>query len=447
MFKNAYLARVFQDVKNTNPYEGEFIQAVEEFLSAIDLIVDDNPEIEKLGIIERIVEPERTISFRVPWVDDLGRVQVNRGYRVQFNSAIGPYKGGIRFDESVNQSIMKFLGFEQTFKNALTGLPMGGGKGGANFNPRGKSDHEIMRFCQSFMSELYRHIGPNTDVPAGDFGVGAREVGYLFGYYKKLNNEFTSTFTGKGLSFGGSLLRPEATGYGLLYFVEELLQHQKSETLAGKRILISGSGNVGSNAAIKARDLGAIVVGMNDISGMIYNEAGLDVDLVKKIKDQRENLVNYNLLKPDTVFSSNPKDLWKMTCDLVLPCAMQNEIDLDDAVNLVKGGVQVVCEGANMPTTIAATKYFEEHGVIIGPSKAANAGGVATSGLEMSQNAMRLSWSEEEVDEKLKMIMKDIYHNIYQASKIIGKPGNLIVGANIAGFWKVYEAMKAQGII
>lgn len=447
MYKSAYLERVFQGVKDANRYEEEFIQAVEEFLSAIDLIVDDEPEIEKLGIIERIVEPERMISFRVPWVDDLGRVQVNRGYRVQFNSAIGPYKGGIRFDETVNQSIMKFLGFEQTFKNALTGLPLGGGKGGANFNPRGKSDNEIMRFCQNFMSELYRHIGPNTDIPAGDFGVGAREVGYLFGYYKKLNNEFTSTFTGKGLSFGGSLLRPEATGYGLLYFVEELLHNQKGESLKGKRVLISGSGNVGSNAAIKASELGAIVVGMNDISGMIYDEAGLDVELVKKIKDQRETLVNYNLLKPETIFSSNPKDLWKMACDIALPCAMQNEIDLDDAVNLVNGGIQVICEGANMPTTIAATKYFEEHRVIVGPSKAANAGGVATSGLEMSQNAMRLSWTREEVDAKLKTIMKNIYHNVYQASEKIGKPGNLIIGANIAGFWKVYEAMKAQGII
>lgn len=447
MYKNAYLNRVYEELNVRNQNEKEFLQAISEFFESIDLILDDFPDIEKLGIIERIVEPERLISFRVPWVDDNGNVRVNRGYRVQFNSAIGPYKGGIRFDASVNQSIIKFLGFEQTFKNALTGLPMGGGKGGADFNPAGKSEMEIMRFCQSFMAELYRHIGADCDVPAGDFGVGAREIGYMFGYYKKLRNEFTGVFTGKGLSFGGSLVRPEATGYGLCYFASEMLKNLTGEELAGKRVIVSGSGNVGSNAAVKASKMGALVVGMSDVSGMVYNPNGLDTELAKSIKDSRKLLNEYSLVKTDAIFSSNPRDLWTQPCDVALPCATQNEINLEDARNLVKGGVKLVCEGANMPTTIEATKYFQENGVLFGPGKAANAGGVATSGLEMSQNSMRMSWTFEEVDSRLQKIMKNIFQNVYRTSLRVKRDGNLVVGANIAGFLKVYEAMKAQGIV
>lgn len=447
MFKSQYLERVFSECLRKNEGEHEFIQAVKEFLEAIDLVVDSDPDIERLGIIERMIEPERMISFRVPWVDDAGRVRVNRGYRAQFSSAIGPYKGGIRFDASVNQSIIKFLAFEQTFKNALTGLPLGGGKGGADFNPQGKSEGEIMRFCQSFMAELYRHLGANVDIPAGDLGVGAREVGYLFGYYRKLANEFTGTFTGKGLSFGGSLLRPEATGYGLCYFASEMLSNLKGEDLQGKRIIISGSGNVGSNAAVKAQKLGAIVVGMSDISGMIASEKGLDVEFVKKLKDERKLLSEYPLLKTDVIFSANYRDLWKVPADIAFPCATQNEVDFDDAMNMVKSGVMMVCEGANMPCTEEAIDYFREKKVLFAPGKAANAGGVTTSCLEMSQNSQHLRWSGAEVDSKLKEIMKQIYHNCYQTSVRVGQPGDLVIGANIAGFMRVYEAMKAQGII
>lgn len=446
MFKSKYLERVFTECLRKNAGEIEFIQAVREFFEAIDLIVDADPEIERLGIIERMVEPERLISFRVPWVDDAGFVRVNRGYRVQFNSAIGPYKGGTRFDVSVNQSIIKFLAFEQTFKNALTGLPLGGGKGGADFDPVNKSEGEIMRFCQSYMAELYRHLGANIDIPAGDLGVGAREVGFLFGYYRKLTNEFTGTFTGKGLSYGGSMLRPEATGYGLCYFAAEMLSNLKGEDLKGKRIIISGSGNVGSNAAVKAKKLGATIVGMSDISGMIASDKGLDVDFVKKLKNERKMLSEYSLLN-NCDFSADYRDLWKVQADIAFPCATQNEINLEDARNIVKSGVTMVCEGANMPCTEEAIDYFRARKILFAPGKAANAGGVSTSGLEMSQNSQHLRWSEVEVDAKLKEIMKGIYHNCYRTSVRVGQPGDLVIGANIAGFIRVYEAMKAQGII
>ena len=447
MFKSEYLNRVYQTVVEKNGNEPEFLQSVFEFFSSMDVIVEEDKEIERLGIMERLVEPERLISFRVPWVDDRGNVHVNRGYRVQFNSAIGPYKGGIRFDKSVNQSIIKFLGFEQTFKNGLTGLPMGGGKGGSDFNPTGKSDGEIMRFCQSFIAELYRHIGEDTDVPAGDIGVGAREVGYMYGYYRKLKNVFTGVFTGKGISYGGSLVRPQATGYGVCYFGLEMLKNMRAEDFTNKRVIVTGSGNVGSYAAIKAKELGAIVVAMNDVSGMIYSENGLDVALVKEIKEGHRNLDYYKLLKPKVHFSENYKDIWDIKCDIAFPCATQNEINLEDAKKLVANGVIMVCEGANMPTTIEATNYFLENGILFGPGKAANAGGVATSGLEMSQNSMRYSWTFEEVDQKLRAIMKSIYHTCYRTSLRVKADGNLVVGANVAGFLKVYDAMKAQGII
>lgn len=447
MYKSKYLNEIFSRCLKKNENEPEFIQAVSEFLLSIDLIVDNDPDIARLGIVERMIEPERIISFRVPWVDDQGRVRVNRGYRVQFNSAIGPYKGGTRFDESVNQSIIKFLAFEQTYKNALTGLPMGGGKGGSDFSPNGHSDDEIMRFCQSYMSELYRHIGFDIDIPAGDLGVGAREVGYLFGYYRKLKNEFTGVFTGKGLSYGGSKLRPEATGYGLCYFAREMLKNLKALNLKDKRVVISGSGNVGSNAAIKAHELGALVVGMSDISGTIYSEEGLDVSLAHKIKKERKLLKEYPKYKTEVKYFESYQDLWKIKCDIALPCATQNEIGLEEAKMLVENGVLMVCEGANMPCNIEAIHYFQNNNVLFGPGKAANAGGVSTSGLEMTQNSMRINWSFEEVDKKLQEIMKEIFLNCYQMSIKIGQPGNLVAGANIAGFMKVYEAMKAQGII
>lgn len=447
MYKSKYLNEIFSRCLKKNENEPEFIQAVSEFLLSIDLIVDNDPDIARLGIVERMIEPERIISFRVPWVDDQGRVRVNRGYRVQFNSAIGPYKGGTRFDESVNQSIIKFLAFEQTYKNALTGLPMGGGKGGSDFSPNGHSDDEIMRFCQSYMSELYRHIGFDIDIPAGDLGVGAREVGYLFGYYRKLKNEFTGVFTGKGLSYGGSKLRPEATGYGLCYFAREMLKNLKALNLKDKRVVISGSGNVGSNAAIKAHELGALVVGMSDISGTIYSEEGLDVSLAHKIKKERKLLKEYPKYKTEVKYFESYQDLWKIKCDIALPCATQNEIGLEEAKMLVENGVLMVCEGANMPCNNEAIHYFQNNNVLFGPGKAANAGGVSTSGLEMTQNSMRINWSFDEVDKKLQEIMKEIFLNCYQMSIKIGQPGNLVAGANIAGFMKVYEAMKAQGII
>ncbi len=445
--KSAYLNKVLENVEKKYYYEKEFIQAVKEFLSSLDCVVENDPDIERLSILERLVEPDRLISFRVPWVNDNGEVIVNRGYRVQFNNAIGPYKGGLRFHESVDSSIIKFLGFEQIFKNSLTGLPMGGGKGGSDFSSRGKSDGEIMRFCQSFMSELYRHIGDDVDVPAGDIGVGAREIGYLFGYYKKLANKYTGVITGKAVGYGGSLVRKEATGFGLCYFVEQLLKVMKNDSFEGKRVVVSGSGNVGTYAAKKAKELGAKVVAMSDISGVIYDPNGLDVDLVEKIKGEYKVLKEYLNTYPNVSFNEDVKSLWRVKCDIALPCATQNEIDLEDAKAMVANNIMALCEGANMPTTIEATNYLMENGVIFAPGKAANAGGVATSCLEMAQNASHIVWSAEEVDNKLKDIMINIFNNCYETSCKYNQKGNLVLGANIAGFLRVYEAMKAQGVL
>lgn len=448
MYKSKYLNEVFENVKKKYSTETEFLQAVEEFFDSMDLLVEKEPGIEKNAILERIVVPERIITMRIAWVDDKGKIQVNTGYRVQFNSAIGPYKGGMRFDPSVNLSILKFLGFEQTFKNSLTGLPMGGGKGGSDFNPRGKSDAEVMRFCQAFMSELFRHIGPDTDVPAGDLGFGAREVGYMYGMYKKLTNEVTGTFTGKGIPFGGSLGRTEATGYGLLYFVAEMLKEFKKDTLKGKRIIISGSGKVGKHAAVKAVALGAKIVAMSDINGFIVDEKGLDVPLIDRLSEEKgEYTSEYLKVYPNAKFNPNPKEMWNTPCDIALPCATQNEIYLGSAQALVANGCYMVVEGANMPTTLEATRYFIEHGILFGPGKASNAGGVAVSGLEMSQNAMHLSWTYEEVDKKLEDIMKNIFKKCHETGAKFGQPTNLVLGANIAGFLKVYQAMVAEGII
>ncbi|MBO4540851.1 MAG: NADP-specific glutamate dehydrogenase, partial [Bacilli bacterium] len=392
--------------------------------------------------------PERIIQIRVPWVDDQGKIQVNTGYRVQFNSAIGPYKGGMRFDKSVNLSILKFLGFEQTFKNSLTGLPMGGGKGGSDFDPRGKSDGEVMRFCQSFMAELYRHIGPDTDVPAGDLGFGAREIGYMFGYYKKLKNEWSGVFTGKNISYGGSLYRPEATGYGLLYFVEEMLRTYFQDDIKGKKVIISGSGKVGSMAAKKAKELGAIVVGMSDINGCVYDPDGLDVDeIIELAKAKGEFFHDYQKKHPNVKASPISRDLWNVPCDIALPCATQGEINLENAKQLKKNGCYLVAEGANMPCDLEAIRFFNSNDVIFSPGKASNAGGVAVSGLEMSQNAMHLSWSAEEVDEKLKGIMKNIFQQCYETASKYNQPKNLALGANIAGFLTVSDAMLAQGVV
>ena len=448
MFKSAYLIDTFAALEKRYQDQPEFLQAAEEFLSSIDLLVDKDPRIQKNAIIERMLEPERMIKFRVSWVDDSGNVQVNRAMRVQFNSAIGPYKGGIRFHRSVNESIMKFLGFEQTFKNSLTGLPMGGAKGGSDFDPAGKSDNEIMRFCQGFILELYRHIGPRMDVPAGDLGVGAREVGYMYGMYKRIENEFSGTFTSKGIESGGSLARAEATGYGLCYFVEEMLHTYKKDTFKGKRVIISGAGKVGSMAAEKAIQLGAKVVAMSDISGVINDENGIDLGLIKKLgKTNSVVMDKYQTYHPEAKFSPNTKDIWKVPCDIAMPCATQNEIYLDSAEELVKNGCWLVAEGANMPTTIEATKYLREHNVLFAPGKASNAGGVAVSGLEMTQNAMFLNWTFEEVDQKLHEIMKGIFKKCHDASlEYTGRPDDLITGANIAGFMKVYLAMLQQGV-
>lgn len=448
MYKNAYLNRILAEVKEKYAEQKEFIQAVEEFLDSMDFIVDKDPRIEENAILERLVVPERIIQIRVPWVDDQGKIRVNTGYRVQFNSAIGPYKGGMRFDKSVNLSILKFLGFEQTFKNSLTGLPMGGGKGGSDFDPRGKSDAEVMRFCQSFMAELYRHIGPDTDVPAGDLGFGAREIGYMFGYYKKLKNEWSGVFTGKNISYGGSLYRPEATGYGLLYFTEEMLKTYFNDDIKGKRVIISGSGKVGSMAALKAKELGAKVVGMSDINGCVSNPNGLNVEEIIELAKAKGEFVNYYIKKyPNVKYSKVSRDLWKTPCDIALPCATQGEINLDNAKELKANGCYMVVEGANMPCDLPAIRFFNENDVIFSPGKASNAGGVAVSGLEMSQNAMHLSWTAEEVDEKLKDIMKNIFKQCYETAKKYGEPKNLALGANIAGFLKVYDAMLAEGIV
>ena len=445
-FKSEYVAKVYEDVCKKNANEPEFLQAVKEVLESIEPVILQRPDYVEAGILERIVEPERFIQFRVSWVDDNGKVQVNRGYRVQFNSAIGPYKGGLRLHPSVNASIMKFLGFEQTFKNSLTTLPMGGAKGGSDFDPKGKSDGEIMRFCQSFMTELYRHIGPDTDVPAGDIGVGAREVGFLFGQYKRIVNNFTGVLTGKAIPSGGSLARKQATGYGLCYFTDEMLK-DNGTSFDGKTVVVSGSGNVAIYACEKATTLGAKVVAMSDSSGYVYDPNGIDLDVMKDVKEvKRQRIVEYANRVESATFTEGCKGIWTVKCDIALPCATQNEIDEESAKALVANGCMAVAEGANMPSTPEAIAVFQNSGLLFAPAKASNAGGVATSGLEMSQNSLRLSWSFEEVDERLHNIMINIYKAARDAAKQYGCEGNLVAGANIAGFLKVAEAMKWQGV-
>lgn len=445
-FKSEYLEKVYKNLEKRNPGQKEFLQAVSEVFTSLEPVVAKHPEIEQNAIMERITEPERFVQFRVAWVDDSGKVQVNRGYRAQFNSAIGPYKGGLRFHPSVNESVIKFLGFEQIFKNSLTGLPMGGAKGGSDFDPHGKSDMEIMRFCQSFMTELCRHIGPDTDVPAGDIGVGGREVGYLFGQYKRIRNEFTGTLTGKGLSFGGSLARAEATGYGLCYFTEEVLA-SIGETFNGKRVLISGSGNVAVYACKKAVELGAKVVGMSNSGGYITDDSGIDPKVVEEIYLRHGRIEEYTKSVSTAKFVEGPRNMWfDLKADVVLPCATQNEIDEEAARAIVKNGAKVVCEGANMPDTPEAIRIYKESGVLYAPGKASNAGGVAVSGLEMSQNSARLGWSFEKVDSMLEEIMKSIYKSCVKAAEEYGFGYDLEAGANIAGFGKVCDAMLAQGI-
>ncbi|CUO88546.1 NADP-specific glutamate dehydrogenase [Clostridium baratii] len=443
-----YVNEVLAKVKERNKGEEEFIDAVTEVLESLIPVFGKNPDYIKEGILERIVEPERQIFFRVPWVDDNGKVQVNRGFRVQFNSAIGPYKGGLRFHPSVNQSIIKFLGFEQIFKNSLTGLPIGGGKGGSDFDPKGKSDREVMRFCQSFMAELCKHIGSDIDVPAGDIGVGGREIGYMYGYYKKIRNTSEQgVLTGKGLSYGGSLGRKEATGYGLVYFTEEMLK-DNGTSFDGKTVVISGSGNVAIYAAEKATELGAKVVALSDSNGYIYDENGINLDVVKDIKEVKRGRIKEYLNYVSTAkYEEGCKNIWKIKCDIALPCATQGEIDEESAKILIGNGVKAVSEGANMPSTLEAIKVFQDNKIMFGPAKAANAGGVACSALEMSQNSIRLSWTREEVLEKLKDIMVMIYKNASEASKEYGDEGNILMGANIAGFLKVCDAMMAQGIV
>lgn len=446
---SGYAKRVFEDLKRRYPWETEFLQAADEVLESLNLYLEKEPKFEQAGILERIVEPERIILFRVPWVDDKGNVQVNRGFRVEFNSAIGPYKGGLRFHPSVNLGILKFLGFEQIFKNSLTGLPMGGGKGGSDFDPKGKSDNEVMRFCQAFMSELFRHIGPDTDVPAGDIGVGGREIGFMFGQYRKLKNEFTGVLTGKGRNWGGSLIRPEATGYGAVYFAEEMLK-TKNEAFEGKVVAISGSGNVAQYATEKVIELGGKVVTLSDSSGSIYDKDGITrekLDFILELKNvKRGRIKEYaDKFKCDYAEGKRPWELGIF--DIALPCATQNEINKSEAEALVKNGTKCISEGANMPTEPDAVEVFLKSGILFGPGKAANAGGVATSGLEMSQNSLRLSWSREEVDEKLHQIMIDIHQSAYEAAEEVGTPGNYVNGANIAGFKKVANAMIDQGVI
>ncbi|HCF51202.1 MAG TPA: NADP-specific glutamate dehydrogenase [Syntrophomonas sp.] len=442
-----YIKELLARVEKRNPNEPEFYQAVAEVLESLEPVISKHPEYVDAGILERIVEPERQIIFRVPWVDDNGTVQVNRGFRFEFNSAIGPYKGGLRFHPSVNASIIKFLGFEQIFKNSLTGLPIGGGKGGSDFDPKGKSDAEVMRFCQSFMTELFRHIGADTDVPAGDIGVGGREIGYMYGQYKRLTNRFEGVLTGKGLPYGGSLVRTEATGYALVYFTEEMLK-SKTGSFSGKRVVVSGSGNVAIYAVEKATQLGAKVVAMSDSNGYIVDENGIDLPLIKQLKEvERKRVKDYLNDHPDAKFFENGSDIWSVPCDIALPSATQNELDEEAAHKLVANGCIAVAEGANMPCTPEAVKVFQDNGVLFGPAKAANAGGVACSALEMSQNSMRYSWTFEEVDAKLKDIMINIYKKSSEAAAEYGYPGNLVVGANIAGFLKVADAMLAQGVV
>ena len=445
---NAYLQRVYETVKQRNPGEPEFLQAVTEVFESLETVVEKHPEYEANGILERFVEPERFIQFRVPWVDDNGKVQVNRGYRVQFNSAIGPYKGGLRFHPSVNASVIKFLGFEQVLKNSLTTLPMGGGKGGSDFDPKGKSDAEVMRFCQSFMTELYRHIGQFVDVPAGDIGVGAREVGYLFGQYKRITGAFEGgTITGKGIPFGGSLARTQATGYGLCYFAQEAMKCMKNDSFEGKTVVVSGSGNVATYAAEKATQLGAKVVAMSDSNGYVYDPNGIKLDVIIDIKqNRRARISTYAAEVPGSEYHEGCRGIWSIKCDVALPCATQNEIDVAEADMLIANGCIGVFEGANMPCTLAATEKIQNAGLMFSPGKASNAGGVATSGLEMSQNSLRLSWTFEEVDARLQGIMNNIFHAAYDASVECGQPGNLVIGANVAGFLKVASAMLSQGV-
>ncbi|MBE6870299.1 MAG: NADP-specific glutamate dehydrogenase [Ruminococcus albus] len=444
---SSYVEEIIEQVIKQNPAEPEFHQAVREVLESIKVVVDANEEkFRRDGLLERLVNPERQIKFRVPWVDDKGNVQVNTGYRVQFNSAIGPYKGGLRLHPSVNLGIIKFLGFEQIFKNSLTGLPIGGGKGGSDFDPKGKSDREVMAFCQAFMTELCKYIGADTDVPAGDIGTGAREIGYMFGQYKKIRGLFEGVLTGKGLSYGGSLARTEATGYGLLYLTEELLKTH-GQDMAGKTVVVSGAGNVAIYAIQKAQQLGAKVVTCSDSTGWVYDPDGIDVAALKQIKEvDRARLTEYKKFRPNSEYHEG-RGVWQIKCDIALPCATQNELDIEDAKQLVANGAIAVCEGANMPTTEAATKYLQDNNVWFVPGKAANAGGVATSALEMSQNSERLSWTFDEVDAKLKNIMVNLFHNIDDAAKKYGFEGNYVVGANIAGFEKVLDAMNAQGIV
>ena len=443
----SYTEEVYERVVAQNPGEPEFHQAVKEVLDSLKVVIDKNEEeYRKLSILERLVEPERIISFKVPWIDDNGTVQVNKGYRVQFNSAIGPYKGGLRFHPSVNQGILKFLGFEQTFKNSLTGLPIGGGKGGSNFDPKGKSDREVMAFCQSFMTELCKYIGADTDVPAGDIGVGGREIGYLFGQYKRIRGLYEGVLTGKGLSFGGSLIRTEATGYGVVYMLNEIAKAH-NDSVEGKTIVVTGSGNVAIYAVEKATQLGAKVVAMNDSNGYVYDPNGINLDVVKDIKEVKRGRIKEYADRVEGATYTEGLGIWNIKCDIYLPCATQNVLGLDGAKTLVANGCKYVVEGANMPTTLDATTYLQENGVLFMPGKAANAGGVATSALEMSQNSMRLSWTREEVDEKLHKIMIDIFHKADDAAKRYGMEDNYVVGANIAGFEKVVDAMKAQGIV
>ena len=444
--KNAYLLSVLDGLKTRNAHEPEFLQAVEEVLESLEPVVESDPRYEEQNIIGRIVEPERTILFRVPWVDDSGKVQVNRGYRVQFNSAIGPYKGGLRFHPTVNLSVIKFLGFEQIFKNSLTTLPMGGGKGGSDFDPKGKSDGEVMRFCQSFMNELFRHIGPDTDVPAGDIGVGAREIGYLFGQYKKLRDEWSGVLTGKGLSYGGSLARTEATGFGLCYFADAQLR-DNGQSFQGKRVVVSGSGNVAIYANQKATQLGAKVIAMSDSNGYIVDENGIDYKVIKEIKEvKRARIKTYLDYVPGAKYVEGCKGIWTVPCDIALPCATQNELDEESAKALIANGCIGVFEGANMPSTPEAITAIKGAGLMFSPAKASNAGGVATSGLEMSQNSGRISWTFEEVDAKLKGIMEGIYKACADAAEKYGMKGDIQAGANIAGFLKVADAMLWQGI-
>ena len=442
---NSYLKELYGRVEARNAGEKEFLQAVGEVFESLSPVADKRPDLVEAGVFDRIVEPERFIQFRVAWVDDNGKVQVNRGYRVQFNSAIGPYKGGIRFHPSVCSSVIKFLGFEQVFKNSLTGLPMGGGKGGSDFDPKGKSDNEIMAFCQSFMTELQKYIGPDTDVPAGDIGVGAREIGYMFGQYKRIRDEWSGVLTGKGLTYGGSLARKQATGYGLCYFMDNMLK-KKNDSFKGKTVVISGAGNVAIYACEKATQLGAKVVAMSDSNGYIYDPNGINLDVIKQIKEvERARIKEYASRVPGSVYTEG-KGIWTVKCDIALPCATQNELNGDDANALIANGVKYVAEGANMPSTPDAVAAFQKAGIYFGPAKAANAGGVATSGLEMTQNSIRLSWSFEEVDEKLCGIMKSIFENASAAAKEYATEDNLVAGANIAGFLKVADAMKAQGV-